>query len=191
MVGGGINPAGSRRVLRLDPAALPARFRAFDGTADERIRFVELHRERVVLRRAIRGVRMAVSLPVAAFLGVAIRIVPPEGDSDGVIAVVLEHRDPALSVPIYVAFDGADVVAEWQLWARVLDRPLLVSDAEGHLREPFRRLGGLHVAPTEKRRRRHTAMKGRRPVILFRRKIARLSATTIVHRGEREIIARN
>jgi hypothetical protein len=191
MVGGGLDPAGSSRILRLDPSALPARFRAFDGTADERIRFVELHRERVVLRRAVRGIRMAVSLPVATFLGVAIRIVPPEYDSDGVVAVVLEHRDPALSVPIYVAFDAADVVAEWQLWARVLCRPLLVTDAEGRLREPFRRLGALNVAPAVRRRRRRSAMKGRRPLILFRRKAGQPCAPAIVHRGEREIIARN
>jgi hypothetical protein len=191
MVGGRGGPAGSSRMLRLDPTALPARFRAFDGGADERIRFVELHRERVVLRRAVRGIRMALSLPIKAFLGVSIRIVPPSGDSDGAIAVVLEHRDPALSVPVYVAFDGTDVIAEWHLWARVLGRPLLVTDADGRLREPFARLGALRVSAAERRRRRHTAMKGRRPLMLFRRKSAEMPDSVVVHRGEREIIARD
>jgi Family of unknown function (DUF6101) len=191
MVGGGSGPAGSRRVLRLDPTALPARFRAFDSGADERIRFVELYRERVVLRRAVRGIRMALSLPVSAFLGVAIRIVPPNDESDGAVAVVLEHRDPALSVPVYVAFDGTDVVAEWQLWSRVLGRPLLVTSADGSLREPFARLGALRISVATKRRRRHSAMKGRRPLILFRRKPTQAPHVIVVHRGEREIIARN
>jgi hypothetical protein len=191
MVGGRSGPAGSSRALRLDPTALPARFRAFDGGADERIRFVELHRKRVVLRRAVRGIRMALSLPVSAFLGVCIRIVPPSGDGDGAVAVVLEHRDPALSVPVYVAFDGTDVIAEWQLWARVLDRPLLVTDANGCLREPFARLGAVRVSEVARRRRRHTAMKGRRPLVLFRRQPAQITDTIVVHRGEREIIARN
>jgi hypothetical protein len=177
--------------MRLDPMALPVRFPAFDGAADERVRLVELHREHVILRRAVRGVRMAVSLPVAAFLGVAIRIVPPNADSDGAVAVVLEHRDPALCVPVFLAPDGTDVIAEWQLWARILGRPLLVTDEAGALREPFRRLGVLRVAAVAPRRRHQHAISRRRPLIQFRRRRLRLGTELPVHRGEREIIARN
>ena len=46
-------PAGSSRALRLDPFALPVRFAASDAAADERVRHVELHRERVVVRRSL------------------------------------------------------------------------------------------------------------------------------------------
>ena len=190
MAVGGIGPAGSSRDLRLDPLALPVRFPAFDGGADERVRVVELHRERVILRRAVRGIPMAVSLPVTTFLGVAIRIVPPDAETEGAIAVVLEHRDPALSIPVFVASDGTDVIAEWQLWARILARPLLVTNADGDLREPFQRLGGLHVAVAVSRRRRQGPIKKRRPLIQFRRRVP-TRATSVVHRGEREIIARN
>jgi hypothetical protein len=56
--------AGSGRALRLDPSCLPVRF--FAGGAAE-VRAVELHRERVVMRRALRGMRMALNMPVAAF----------------------------------------------------------------------------------------------------------------------------
>ena len=78
---------------------------------------------------------MAVKVPVAAFLGVALRLTPsPEGGPNSV-AVSLEHRDPALSVPLYTAEHTNDVVAEWQLWARILGRPLLVTDADGGLRK--------------------------------------------------------
>ena len=38
---------------RLDPLALPVRFTANDAVADERMRHIELHRERVILRRAV------------------------------------------------------------------------------------------------------------------------------------------
>jgi hypothetical protein len=55
---------------RLDPFSLPVRFAA----ADERLCIVDLHRERVVLRRSVRGMRMAVNLPVASYRGVAIRL---------------------------------------------------------------------------------------------------------------------
>ena len=68
--------AGSSRVLRLDPFGLPVRFLAGDATADGHVREVELHRERVVLRRALRGMRMALNMPVAASDGVALWLVP-------------------------------------------------------------------------------------------------------------------
>ncbi len=37
------------------------------------MRQVELHRERVVLRRAVQGMRMAINVRVSDFLGVALR----------------------------------------------------------------------------------------------------------------------
>jgi hypothetical protein len=187
---GGTIPAEGNCGVRLDPMTLPVRFSAFDGGADGRVRLVEVHRERVVLRRAVRGIRMAVSVPLASFLGVAIRIMPPSAETDGAFAVVLEHRDPALSIPVFVAPDGADVIAEWQLWARMLGRPLLVADAGGGLREPFHRLGKLHVGTVAARRRRQGAVHMRRPVIQFRRRPTRIG-TVRIHCGEREIIARN
>jgi hypothetical protein len=47
-------------VERLDPFALPLRFKDPDHAADERVRVVELHRERVVLRRTLCGIKMPV-----------------------------------------------------------------------------------------------------------------------------------
>ncbi len=188
MVLGGAMPLGSSR-LRLDPLALPLRFTANDAGADERQRQVELTRERVVVRRAVRGIRMAVKLPISAFLGVALRLVP-SGTSD-LIVVSLEHSDPALSVPLYAAPDGEDVVAEWQLWARVLGRPLLVADLDGRLRHPFRQIGTLRVAEVAPRRRRRNAIKKRRAMMPLRRRVSRMPGRPAVHRNEREIIARS
>lgn len=191
MSAGGVMPSGSSRSDRLDPFALPVQFRARDAAADGNVRVVELHRERVIVRRAVRGMRMAVSLPVTDFLGVAIRMMAPEATGDGAVAIMLEHRDPALAVPLYFAPDGEQAIAEWQLWARVLGLPLLIADADGALHEPFRRLGALRIAGPMARRRRSSALKRRRPRILMRRKPARLPADKAVHRDEREIIARN
>jgi hypothetical protein len=66
--------AGSSRTSRLDPFSLPVRFEAADEAADERRRVVDLHRERVVVRRCVGGMRMALNLPVSAFRGVVIRL---------------------------------------------------------------------------------------------------------------------
>jgi Family of unknown function (DUF6101) len=189
MSAGGAQPAGSGRVLRLDPFALPLCFGASDANADGRVRLVELNRKGVVLRRLVRGIRMTVALPLSSFVGVAIRLVPPEQETDGAVAVFLEHSDPELSVPLFAALDGTDVLAEWRLWARVLGLPLLAADADGALHEAFARLGAVRVARPARRRRRCGVVAKRRPRILMRRKPARLRAIT-VHR-EREIIARN
>jgi hypothetical protein len=184
-------PVGSSRVERLDPFSLPVRFEVGDKAADGRVRSVELTRERVVLRRALHGMLMAVNLPVTAYLGVAIRMEPPDAETPGSVAVVLEHRDPALSLPLYRTDDGAEIGAEWQAWARVLGLPLLVAESDGRLREPFARIGGVRVAAPLLRRRRHSAIKRRRPSLPLRRRPGAQFETPFVHRGEREIIARN
>jgi hypothetical protein len=184
-------PAGSSRVERLDPFSLPVRFEVGDQPVDDRARCVVLTSERVVLCRAVRGMAMAIELPVTAYLGVALRMEPPENGSAGAVSVVLEHRDPALSLPLYRATDGSDVVAEWQSWARVLRMPLLVAETDGRLREPFPRIGAVRIASPIRRRRRRLAIKARRPSILLRRKPGRWTASPRVHRGEHEIIARN
>jgi Family of unknown function (DUF6101) len=177
--------------LRLDPFSLPVRFEAADEAADERRRVIDLHRERVVVRRTLRGMRMALNLPVAAFRGVAIRLTGPADVPPTAIAVVLEHGDPALSLPLFSSTASEDIVVEWQSWGRVLGLPLLVADRDGSLREPFARLGALRIEAPTWRRRRRTAIARRRPSILLRRRAAKLPETPALYRDEREIIARN
>ncbi len=115
---------------RLDPFSLPARFTTADEAADEGLRIVDLHRERVVLRRALSGMRMAVNLPVAAYRGVAIRL-DATTETPPFVAVTLEHPDAALSLPLFASTDTDDIVAEWQIWGRVLGLPLLIGDTDG------------------------------------------------------------
>jgi Family of unknown function (DUF6101) len=176
--------------LRLDPFSLPVRFTAPDDSADERLRVVDLHRERVVLRRSVGGMRMALNLPVAAFRGVAIRLNSGEaGAALSGISVVLEHCDPALCLPLFSAPESDEIVAEWQSWARVLGLPLLVAEADGTLREPFAQMGVVRIEPPTARRRRRSALARRRPARLMRRTVGAWPAVPIAHHGEREIIA--
>ena len=183
--------SGSGRDQRLDPFSLPLRFEVGDAGADGSVRSVELTRERVVLRRSVRGMLMAVNLPIASYLGVALHMEPAADAEAGAVALVLEHRDGGLSFPLYRAADGTDIVAEWQSWARVLRLPLLVAEPNGALREPFRRIGSLRVGTALPRRRKMSALRSRRPSILLRRKAGRRDTATSVHRDEREIIARS
>jgi hypothetical protein len=191
MSAGGIAPSGSSRHVRLDPFALPVRFRTADTSTDTCERIVEIARERVVLRRDVAGMRMKLSLPIQNYLGIALRVVPPDETGEGSIAVVLAHRDEALAVPLFVADDGNDAVAEWQLWANVLGLPLLVAETDGTLREPFTRLGGVRVAAPQGRRRRCGPIKRRRASILMRRKPGRVPSAPRVFKDEQEIIARS
>jgi hypothetical protein len=184
------NEGASSRALRLDPYALPARYAAHDSGADGQVREIELSRDRVVLRRAVRGIPMRVGVPLHEFRGVSMCMLPPEG-GEPAAAIVLEHRDGALNVPLFVASEGDDVAALWKSWGRVLRVPLLVVEADGTLREPFPRLGRLALGKPSPRRRRRAAIKWRRPSILMRRKPGPPSREAVVHRGEREIIARN
>jgi hypothetical protein len=177
-------PAGSGRSARLDPFALPVRFQAADAAADGRSREVELTRERVVVRRAVAGIRMAVNLPISAYRGVAIRT------SDEGASVVLEHHDPSLALELYAAADGDEVAAEWRTWSEVLGVPLLAVGEAGASEEVFARMGAVKVSEPFVRRRRRNAIKRRRPSILMRRVVKRVGETG-VYRGEREIIARN
>lgn len=188
MEGGGTT-AGSSRALRLDPFALPLRFRSGDAVADGQVRQVELCRERVVLRRAVRGITMKLRLPVAAFHGVALRLSAP--GEDAALAVVLQHSDDALCVPLLVAGDDNEAVATWKAWGRVLGLPLLVADEDGGYSEIGSRLGNLPVGKVSPRRRRRSALKRRRPSILMRRRAGRSLEGATVIRGAREIIARN
>jgi hypothetical protein len=183
--------SGSGRALRLDPFALPVRYAAHDRGADGQVRQVELDRDRVMVRRAVRGIRMKMDVPVSQFRGVSIRLLPAEPGEPAASAVLLEHRDPGLSVPLFVAASADDVTAEWKSWATVLGLPLLVVDGDGALREPFSRVGAVALGKPSQRRRRRNAVKWRRPRFLMRRKPGRRTDAVQIYRGEREIIARN
>lgn len=185
----GALPAGSGRSLRLDPYALPVRFPARDAVADGQMRQVELDRDRVVLRRAVRGMRMKIRLAVDAFVGITL-----VADEDGSAAsIILDHNDPALSIPLLDHEPADEAVAIWRAWGRVLGLPLRHRDARGHLREVGSGRPAIHVGKDKDtgRRRRRSAIKKRRPSILMRRKPGRHIGLSTVHRGEREIIARN
>jgi hypothetical protein len=156
--------------LRLDPLSLPVRFDAHDTRADGGVRQIELHRERVVLRRALRGMQMAVNIRVSDFLGVALRGI------DDAQMLVLVHRDPSLTIPLCISADRDEITLAWQMWSDIFTLPRLPEDK---VHEPAAR------------RRRHNAIRARRPKFLVRRRRGDLLNPANHHRGERELIARN
>ena len=157
--------------MRLDPLSLPLSFHAHDTRADGGVRRVELHRERVVLHRAVKGMRMAINVRVSDFLGVALR------GLDDAQMLVLVHRDPSLNIPLCVSSDREEIASAWQMWSDILALPLLAEEDDNS--EPAAR------------RRRRNAIRARRPKFLVRRRGGNLTNSETVHRDEREIIARD
>jgi len=155
--------------LRLDPLSLPISFDAHDVRADGGVRRVELHRERVVLRRAVQGMRMAINVRVSDFRGVALRGI------DDAQMLVLVHRDPSLTIPLCVSSDRDEIAAAWQMWSDIFALPQLPEDK---------------ACEPAARRRRRNAIRARRPKFLVRRRGGGPLDPANVHRGEREIIAR-
>ena len=138
--------------------------------ADGGVRNIELHRERVVLRRAVQGMRMAINVSVRDFLGIALR------GLDDAQMLVLVHRDPSLSVPLGVSSDREEIATAWQMWSNIFALPQLPEEK---------------ACEPAARRRRHNAIRARRPKFLVRRRGGDLLNPANLHQGEREIIARD
>lgn len=179
--------AGSRQHLRLDPFALPVRYSVPLAGGAPGAAAVHLDRERTIVRRVLPGgTPLTVTLPLSAYRGVAVRMEPAD-EGDILVIVELSHRDPALSLPLVIADDPADVAADWQAWSRALGLPLLLVEADGSVTQPVERMGKVEIAMARPRRR-HSFFAGRRPRFLVRRKAGRPGPQETI-RGE-EIIAR-
>ncbi len=176
--------------LRLDPSNLPVRFQATDNGADDGCRTVDLLADRVVIRRTSAGARMKLQVLISSYLGVAVRVGDGATEGSDRVEVVLVHPDASLNVPLFSADDADDVVAEWQVWAKVLALPMMTVEMDGSLREAFPRLGAVLIGKPGPRRRRHSTVKARRPMALMRRKPGGDLSGREIHR-EREIIARS
>jgi hypothetical protein len=169
----------------LSSHALPLQIEALDPRADNRRRAIEIARDRVVIRRTVAGVAMAVRVASAAYLGVSLRV---SGLQDGRFRYEarLLHRDPDLSVLLAEGNDQETIAAEWREWVRVLRLPALVGRSEiGDVEV------NLEVTDLARRRpaprRRGKAVAARRARFLLRRKVGRSSFRPAIE-GDRPIL---
>ena len=134
---------------------------------------------------------MRLRIPLEGFLG---RCGSHFDSGDGGFdeaAITLEHSDPALTVALHIAEELDDLAEEWETWGRVLGRPLLSRTWTATLHEPIKLLGAMMATEAAPRRRRKTPLRKRRPYFTARRKGFSVRLDAVVHRDEREIIARN
>ncbi len=157
-----------------------------DARADRGRRDIAISDTHVTINRKVGGVDMHLALAVSAYQGVALCLQAGQGDTL-VYQVRLVHPDPELTVVLDEALDDRNIIADWRLWARVLNLPALVE----------RELGRHEVAEATPDScdadmvlpRRPRPLKTR-PSFLSRRKMG-LPGTPVIYTGEREIIARD
>ena len=171
------------RPWRLDPFSLPERFTTADAAADEGLRVLDLNRERVILRRALSAMRMAVNLPVAAYRGVALSVEPEPASGAAAYRLRLSHADPDLEVLLSETKDSSAAAADWKYWSFFLDLPRLASE-NGEV-APLSAARGKRCLL---RRRNNASVAKRRPRFLARRKRGEPARAADVFRAEREII---
>ncbi|MCC2112572.1 MAG: hypothetical protein KDJ16_11110 [Hyphomicrobiales bacterium] len=171
---------------------MPARFRVPLAGPDARVAVdteIELDRQRAILRRRVGGtIPVRVSVPLSSYRGIAARLFPPTGSRPMCVSLELVHDDPALVLPLFVAYDTDDLVAEWRCWADRLFLPLLIIDEAGEEVRISGRLGGVRF-DRQAPRRRGSYFAARRPRFLVRRKTGRPVPSPSV--AAHEIIARH
>jgi hypothetical protein len=157
-----------------------------DARADRGRRDIAISDTHVTINRRVAGVDMHLALAVSAYQGVALCLQAGQGDAL-VYQVRLVHPDAELTVILDEALDDRNIIADWRLWARVLNLPALVE----------RELGRYEMAESTPDSveadgalpRRHRPLKTR-PRFLSRRKMG-VAGAPVVYTGEREIIARD
>lgn len=169
--------------LRIDPRALPARFSVpTPGSTDAA---VYLDARGVIVKRRLSGLPLTLSLPIAAYEGIAVRLAA-EGALGLVATVELLHRDPQLCLPLAVTRDIDDAACDWRAWSDALSLPMFLIEADGRVVRVQK--------PTEvpldaaMPRRRTGLLAHRRPRFLTRRRVGKTGPMPVLT-GWREIIA--
>ena len=149
-----------------------------DTRADGGLRDVHFARDRVTIRRQLRGIRMQIAVPMVAYRGVVLSLFQtPKGQA--CYRVTLRHADPDLSVVLTEATDEAAVMSEWREWAQQLAQAPLLDD-----HEPETSRDAL-PAPRRRGGRSSSRSRGR---FANRRQLGSLDGELRLYCREREII---
>lgn len=166
-----------------------------DNRAENNQRTVHFEEERIVIMRRIHGVSMRVTMPVNKYDGIGVLLPNIAEGRDG-FSVVLAHADPDLSVVLYQDRNPLLVDAAIAEWSQFFNLPVL--DGRPDCDQPVRHasparavVGAVTLGGAMPLRRRGGTLAKRRPRYFARRKAGSATLMEQVHKGEREIIARN
>jgi hypothetical protein len=153
-----------------------------DPRADGGRRQVRVTRNGVLISRRFAGVSMIITVPLAAYRGVALEVDSARDASAAEYRLSLAHADPDLEVVLCETKDGGAAAADWKYWACFLDLPRLA--AENGEAWPIPGAEEKIVFP----RRGNSSVAKRRPRFLARRKAGNPARTSLIFSDEREII---
>lgn len=180
--------------LDVNPFQLPARFnlsvKNAPGQALTDWDHIIVSPGMVTIDRDVPGLgRCRSDHAIEDFSGISVRMEACDESRDTLaVTVNLHHEDPALCLPLFVAFDLDVAGARWQSWGRVLGLPLLVPAPDGTWQEAIDRLGKLSVNRAYPREAR-LSLKSRRSMVALSRRVGmRCEADPL---PGKEIIARN
>ena len=181
---------GSGQSFRLDPRNLPVRYSTTLGSTARRVKATVIldRKQAIVQQLSPTGTPLTVRIPHNIFEGVAVRMKPIGQAGDIEVFVELMHRDPALSLPLMVADNPAEIAADWQAWGQILGLPLLIVEEDGTIVTAVDRPNPT-IQQAPKPRRHHSFFAKRRPRFLTRRKTGRAGKLEFLN--GLEIIARN
>lgn len=186
--------AGASASYPLDPGSLPAIFESRAGGMSHHKNSsvpvqVHLDRESLVLKgRSVNG-PINVVVGIQTYSGVMVQITPADEAGSVSAKLILKHPEDGLSVVLAETDNPEELASAWPAWSKSLDLPMLVCDLGGAVKP----IEAYSVRTSERpaSRRKLALLTGRRPRFLVRRKVGQMAARHPVHRGEREIIARN
>jgi Family of unknown function (DUF6101) len=161
------------------PPSAPSEVLSNCQKSENGVQHIAVDREWIRISRRIAGLETWVNVPTPSYRGVTLR----SADKCGQYEIVLLHMDPSLELVLSREKDDSDIIALWRRFAATLDLPLLVEDSEGRLQTVS---DGIAAGPFE--RRNGSALKGRRPRFLSRRRVGNMSHK-LIHRGEYEMFA--
>jgi hypothetical protein len=166
-----------------------------DHRAENNRRTVHFEEGRIVIMRRIHGVSMRVTMPVNKYDGIGV-LLPNMAEGREEFSVMLVHTDPDLSVLLYQDCNPLLVDAAMAEWSQFFNLPILDGrpdcDQPVHHAPPARAVvGAVTLGGAMPQRRRGGTLAKRRPRYFARRKIGSAVLMEQVHRGEREIIARD
>lgn len=178
----------------LDPGCLPTTFSSSllsnpESGALGSFAHIRLDKDSAIIERGNLGATSMVVLPMDVFNGVMVHVTPGGAPGSVSAKLVLKHADDALSIVLATTDQPEKLANCWPAWSKALDLPMIVRDMDGKIKpiEVFSALPSASPAP----RRKFALLTGRRPRFLVRRHIGVNPTQRIVHRDEREIIARN
>lgn len=177
-----------------DPLHLPAEYHApiyGRGDCERDCERVIISRDEVSFSAGLDGVRV----PMSQYLGVSMAVALSEEvdgeDQKAATIIILEHENADLNVPLFVAWDADDVVAQWHAWARALGVPLRVRGTDGVSNEINDQMGRVAVFPGTPRRMQKTYGAKRQLTRTLRRSSSPLQESLYVRRVEKsELFAR-